>query len=238
MHTCVHYMRMLLWIFLQRMLSFYWIPSDAITFQRLTFIEVGSGWSVPCRSESVMGSQGWSLRSYLHYLVFPVILAQCFSSFWCQWFLQNLSGDTMPLFPAFFPFWCLYPIHQIFLLMKAFFFLFPFLTFSSMAGCPGDSGSWPCLHQVRCISFYSCLSSAVVAQDSPCLRRLPSESAISPASGLICVLTPQPFLHTCPLTGTCVVKSYCGTQHGPDSATSGHCSLSWLPSLWISIPRL
>lgn len=23
-----------------------------------------------------------------------------------------------------------------------------------MPGCPRDSGSWPCLHQVRCISFY------------------------------------------------------------------------------------
>lgn len=27
-------------------------------------------------------------------------------------------------------------------------------SFSLMNGCPGDSCSWPCLHQVRCVSFY------------------------------------------------------------------------------------
>lgn len=35
-----------------------------------------------------------------------------------------------------------------------FFFHFPLSLFSLMPGCSGDSDSWPCLHQVRCISFY------------------------------------------------------------------------------------
>lgn len=42
----------------------------------------------------------------------------------------------------------------MFLLMRTFYFPFPLSLFSLMAGCPGDSDSWPCLHQVRCISFY------------------------------------------------------------------------------------
>lgn len=74
----------------RRVLSFSWIPSEAITPQRLTCREAGSGMiCVTWGSSQVVGSQGWRLTSCLHCLLFPVTLAQ---SFLISGISHHLSG--------------------------------------------------------------------------------------------------------------------------------------------------
>lgn len=81
-------------------------------------------------------------------LHFPVFVARLFSS-------------LAPVSPLLRGWQCptLLPTFPIFLLLPQFsaneniFSSFP-LSFLLDGCCPGDSDSWPCLHQVRCISFY------------------------------------------------------------------------------------
>ena len=60
----------------------------------------------------------------------------------CRVSLRSKYGGIHPFISLcchFFPSWCS---------------VFPPFSFSLMNACPGDSCSWPCLHQVRCIAFY------------------------------------------------------------------------------------
>lgn len=79
----------------------------------------------------------------------------------------------------------------------------PPFSFSLMTGCPGDSGSWPCLHQVRCISLYFVFHQLWLHK-TPLISGDYCQKLQSPICGLICLFyPPQPSLYTCPLTSTC-----------------------------------
>lgn len=185
----------------QGVLSFYWIPSYAITPQRLTCREVGSGVVWNLGSSQALGSQGWRLGFCLHCLIFPVILAQSFLISDARDLLRPSVGLCCSTVWFYFPIFYSRSDPLMFLLIKAFFFLSPFL-FLFDDWLPWGHWQLAVFTSGKMHFILLCLSSALVTQDTTALRRLLSEAAISPACGLICLLSPQPSLYICPLTGT------------------------------------
>lgn len=129
----------------QGVLSFYWIPSYAITPQRLTCREVGSGVVWNLGSSQALGSQGWRLGFCLHCLIFPVILAQSFLISDARDLLRPSVGLCCSTVWFYFPIFYSRSDPLMFLLIKASFSL-SFV--STPATAPEDTlpsleSSWP-----------------------------------------------------------------------------------------------
>lgn len=122
------------------------------------------------------------------------------------------------------------------LLMKAFFSLYPH-SLSPWWLVPWGLWQLAMFTSGKMHFILLCLSSAVVAQDTPSLRRLPSEGAISPVCGFICLLYPQPSLYICLPMSTWWNRGQWSTWDGPD-CTDGLCGLGRPPPLWFTIFHL
>lgn len=161
-----------------------------------------------------------------HCLVYYILHAYLFIVCYSHLFLI-LDGSNLV--------WSYFPI---FLLMKAFFFLSPF-SFSLMTGCPGDSDSWPCLHQVRSISFYFVFhqlwlhKTSLVSGD--CCQKLQSPLLV----GSFACFAPNPHYKLVHWQALDETRGQCSTQDGPDSATHGLYDLGrLLLPFWVSISHL
>ena len=135
-----------------RIFSFFWFPSEVITPRRSIYREAGFGmvWNLGIFISS--GTPRVETR-----ILSPLLPLFCgFSSVFLVSDTSNPHrpsvGCSAPQFSPFAPFSA--PTLPSVSVNEIFFLTFPPFSFSLMNGCPGDSCSWPCLHQVRGISFY------------------------------------------------------------------------------------
>lgn len=98
----------------------------------------------------------------------------------------------------------------------------PPFSFSLMTGCPGDSVSWPCLHQVRCISFYFVFHQLWLHK-TPLVSGDYCQKLQSPLFvGSFACFTPPPqtlFIHLPTDRYLLKTRGPCSTWDGPDSVT-------------------
>lgn len=146
-----------------------------------------------------------------------------FSNFWRQRSPQTLSGvvllHSLILFSHF-----LLPLWPIDVSANKSIFL-PFFS-SLMIGCPGDIGSWPCLHQVRCISFYFVFHQLWLHKtpllSGDCCQKLQSPLLV----GSFACFPLNPLYTSAHWQALNETRGRCGTQDGPDSATDGFVALA------------
>lgn len=184
----------------QRILSFCWFHSEVVTppkvdLQRSWFAEglepgdLHKQWDSEGRGSGLVSIASLSLWLQLGLSQFLIPSIPTGS----LWVAVLHSSILLPLF--------LLPPYPVFLLTKSFFYFSPFL-FLLDEWLPWGLLQLAVFTSGKMHFILLCLSSAVVAQDTPGLRRLLSAAAISPACGLICLRSPQPCVFTCLLTAT------------------------------------